>query len=87
MELAYDHSTRTTISKTGIIKVPGWGNTSSVEYIDSNFKTKFTMYFGELCDFLVNELGYVRGESLRAAPYDFRKAPSMKYPSFNTFTL
>ena len=77
MELIYDNNTRTTRSKEDIeTRVPGWGDTSSVEYLDSN--RKIGVYFGELCDFLVKELGYVRNKSLRGAPYDFRKAPSME---------
>ena len=33
-------------------------------------------YFNPIIEFLIKNFGYVRGQNLRGAPYDFRKAPS-----------
>jgi len=33
-------------------------------------------YFNPIVDFLVKNFSYVRGQNIRGAPYDFRKAPS-----------
>jgi len=33
-------------------------------------------YFNPIVDFLVKNFTYVRGQNIRGAPYDFRKAPS-----------
>ena len=59
-------------------RVPGFGNTSCVENLDPTapFLSK-TSYFDLLVDHFV-ELGYERGKSIRAAPYDWRLAVGMK---------
>lgn len=36
-------------------------------------------YFNPIIEFLIKNFGYVRGQNLRGAPYDFRKAPSELY--------
>ena len=33
-------------------------------------------YFNPIIEFLIKNFGYVRGQNLIGAPYDFRKAPS-----------
>ena len=33
-------------------------------------------YFYPIVEFLVKNFSYVRGQNVRGAPYDFRKAPS-----------
>lgn len=53
------------------IRVPGFGKTYSVEYLDDN---KLAGYLHTLVQNLVNN-GYVRDETVRAAPYDWRLAP------------
>lgn len=78
MKLTYDNVTRTTRNTAGVdIKIPGWGDPFVVEYLDPS-KASPGSYFKNIGDMLVNDLGYVRNVSLRGAPYDFRKAPSMK---------
>ncbi|XP_021572062.1 phosphatidylcholine-sterol acyltransferase isoform X1 [Carlito syrichta] len=54
------------------IRVPGFGKTYSVEYLDSN---KLAGYMHTLVQNLVNN-GYARDETVRAAPYDWRLEPS-----------
>ncbi|XP_053460482.1 phosphatidylcholine-sterol acyltransferase isoform X2 [Nycticebus coucang] len=54
------------------IRVPGFGKTYSVEYLDSS---KLAGYMHTLVQNLVNN-GYVRDETVRAAPYDWRLEPS-----------
>lgn len=79
MKLIYDKVTRKTVSPPGVeIKVPGWGQTETIEWIDTTpvlDYLDFGAYFHYIADALVN-LGYVRGETLFGAPYDFRKGPS-----------
>lgn len=76
VKLVYDPATRTTRDSEGVeTMVPGFGNTTSLEYV-SERKQSYTMYFGDLVDSLVQSLGYVRAESIYGAPYDFRKAAS-----------
>ncbi len=56
-------------------RVPGFGNSSTVEYLDSS-RLSLSTYFAKVADQLVQGLGYTRGRDLHGAPYDFRKAPS-----------
>ncbi|XP_050529312.1 phospholipase A2 group XV-like isoform X2 [Daktulosphaira vitifoliae] len=75
MRLIYDNTTRTTHSPPGVdIRIPGWGNSSAVEYIDPSLST-FGAYFKSVGDSLVG-VGLERDVSIRGAPYDFRKAPN-----------
>ena len=54
------------------IRAPGFGDTSSVEYLDPyNY---LIPYFHHFVKFFSN-YGYVKGVSLRAAPYDWRLTP------------
>lgn len=76
MKLTYHNDTRTTTNTEGVsVRVPGWGDPFSVEYLDPS-KASPGNYFKDVGNMLVNQLGYVRNLSLRGAPYDFRKAPS-----------
>ena len=79
MKLIYDKVTRKTKSPPGVeIKVPEWGRTEAIEWIDTTPILDcfdFGAYFHYVADALVNR-GYVRGETLFGAPYDFRKGPS-----------
>ena len=54
-------------------RVPGFGQTDTVEYLDGT-SYPVVKYFAPMVDYLV-ALGYERGVSVRAAPYDFRYAP------------
>ncbi|XP_053213978.1 phospholipase A2 group XV-like [Panonychus citri] len=74
MRLIYDPITRTTSSPPGVtIKVPGFGNTSTVEYVDPS-QVSIAGYFNVLVAEMVKN-GYKRGVNIRGAPYDFRKSP------------
>lgn len=75
MRLVYDNVTRTTSNSKGVeIRIPGFGNTATVEWIDPSHASQGA-YFKDIASTLVT-LGYERNVSLRGAPYDFRKAPS-----------
>lgn len=76
MKLTYDPVTRTTKNQPGVeIRQPGFGNTSSVEWLDSS-QLGATSYFYHIVESLVKDLGYKRNVTVRGAPYDFRKAPN-----------
>ncbi|XP_060608560.1 phospholipase A2 group XV-like isoform X2 [Ruditapes philippinarum] len=75
MRLEYDNVTRTTRNSPGVdIKIPGFGETKTVEWLD-NAKLPFTRYYHDIAQALVS-WGYERNVTLRGAPYDFRKAPN-----------
>lgn len=77
MRLVYDKRAKRSRSPDGVkIRVPGWGDPSVVEHLDPEKVGTFGYHLNDLVDYLVFRLGYVRGKSLLAAPYDFRKAPS-----------
>ena len=73
MRLIYDNKTHTTRNNDGVeLKIPDFGNTTSVEYLDVG-RSSYALYFGNIVDALV-DMGYERKKSIFAAPYDFRKA-------------
>ncbi|KAB0798285.1 hypothetical protein PPYR_09278 [Photinus pyralis] len=75
VKLKYDNVTRKTSNMDGVdIRVTGFGNTESVEYLDPSHASS-GYYFKDIGNALVN-LGYVRNLSVRGAPFDFRKAPN-----------
>ena len=75
MRLVYDPKTRTTRNNDGVdIRVPGFGNSSTVEYLDPSLSS-YSVYFNKVAAALVGD-GYRRGVDLHGAPYDFRKAAS-----------
>lgn len=77
IRLEYNHRDRRSYSPPGVdIRVPGFGGTSSIEYLDP-INISAVGYFSVLVEKLVKNAGYVRGADIRGAPYDFRKAPSM----------
>ena len=53
-------------------RIPGFGTTDSVEYIDKSMRG-FSVYFAKVVEYLL-PLGYEKGASLVGAPYDFRRA-------------
>jgi len=74
IRLVYDNNTRRTLNSPGVdIRIPGFGNTSTIEYVDPS-QVSVSGYFNVLVQNLV-KLGYDRGKTLRGAPYDFRRAP------------
>eukprot|EP00096_Caligus_rogercresseyi_P004061 TRINITY_DN1819_c0_g1_i2.p1 TRINITY_DN1819_c0_g1~~TRINITY_DN1819_c0_g1_i2.p1 ORF type:complete len:408 (-),score=101.72 TRINITY_DN1819_c0_g1_i2:466-1689(-) len=75
IKLIYNSKTRTTRNNDGVeIRIPGFGNSSSVEYLDLS-QRGFSVYFAELVKKLL-PLGYERDVNIFGAPYDFRKAPN-----------
>jgi len=75
MRLIYNHTTHTSDAPEGVdIRVPGFGETETLEYLDPG-KHSVGMYFFSIVQGLVNE-GYVKGDDIRGAPYDWRKAPN-----------
>lgn len=69
----YNRTTKRMSSAPGVhIRVPGFGKTHSVEYLD---KSKLAGYMHTLVQHLVNN-GYVRDHTVRAAPYDWRLGPN-----------
>lgn len=75
MRLVYDNVTRITTNAPGVeIRVPGFGNTTTVEWLDPS-QVSPSAYFTSLVQNLT-AIGLQRGISVRGAPYDFRKAPN-----------
>nr|XP_008122908.1 PREDICTED: LOW QUALITY PROTEIN: phosphatidylcholine-sterol acyltransferase [Anolis carolinensis] len=73
--VVYNRTTRRVSNAPGVhIRVPGFGKTSSVEYLD---KSKLAGYLHTLVQHLVNN-GYVRDQTVRAAPYDWRIGPNQQ---------
>uniref|UniRef100_A0A8D0BFY0 Phosphatidylcholine-sterol acyltransferase n=1 Tax=Salvator merianae TaxID=96440 RepID=A0A8D0BFY0_SALMN len=70
--VVYNRTTRRISNAPGVdIRVPGFGQTYSVEYLD---KSKLAGYLHTMVQHLVNN-GYVRDQTVRAAPYDWRIGP------------
>ncbi|XP_055933165.1 phospholipase A2 group XV-like isoform X1 [Argiope bruennichi] len=88
MRLVYDNETRTTSNAPGVtIRVPGFGNTTSVDWLDpSQISPRYSLlgsYFINIIQLLVTE-GYRSGIDVRGAPYDFRKGPNELSEYFNS---
>jgi len=75
MRLNYDNVTRKTTNNQGVeTRVPDFGNSTSVEWIDPS-KASAGNYFASIASSIM-KFGYERNVSLRGAPYDFRRAPN-----------
>ncbi|XP_035766497.1 phosphatidylcholine-sterol acyltransferase isoform X2 [Neolamprologus brichardi] len=73
IRLAYNTTTRQSSNSPGVqVRVPGFGQTYSIEYLDYN---RLAGYFYTMVEHLVN-VGYIRNETVRGAPYDWRVAPN-----------
>jgi len=74
VRLTYNSTTHTTSNAPGVeTRIPGFGNTtSSVEWIDKSMRG-FSTYFSLIVS-KVLPMGYIRGENIHGAPYDFRRA-------------
>ncbi|CAK8678186.1 unnamed protein product [Clavelina lepadiformis] len=76
MQLFFDPKTNKSLSREGIeIRIPGFGNTHDVEYIDDSWLAYFADNVGAYAHNLVEALvsnGYIRGRSVRGASFDFR---------------
>ncbi|CAF0766669.1 unnamed protein product [Didymodactylos carnosus] len=85
MRLVYNTTTRKTSNIDGVdIQIPGFGQTSTIEYFDSS-GLSYSSYFAPIVRSLV-ALGYTRGLNLRGAPYDFRRAPDEQEDYFLNLT-
>jgi len=74
IRLRYDPVSRTTDNMQGVqTRIPGFGHTHSVEYLDKSGRS-VGIYFADIVKHLTQQAGYVRGKNIRGAPYDFRKA-------------
>uniref|UniRef100_A0A8B9ZA56 Lecithin-cholesterol acyltransferase n=1 Tax=Buteo japonicus TaxID=224669 RepID=A0A8B9ZA56_9AVES len=72
LQVVYNRTSRKMSNAPGVhIRVPGFGKTYSVEYLD---QSKLAGYLHTLVQNLVNN-GYVRDQTVRAAPYDWRVGP------------
>lgn len=75
IRLIYDQVSRTSSAPPGVnIRVPGFGQTYSLEYLDPS-KRDVGLYFFTIVQALA-EWGYTRDDDVRGAPYDWRKAPN-----------
>jgi lysophospholipase-3 len=86
MSLDYNNATRTTSDRPGVdIKVKGFGDTDTVEYLDSS-RYSVTGYFNVIVDALVKRYNHKRGVTIRGAPYDWRRAPNEFDDYYANFT-
>jgi len=82
MKLVYNPVTHRSSDNPGVeTRIPGFGNTSTVEYLDPSQRF-FSVYFANLVTHLLPQ-GYIRGSNLHGAPYDFRKAAHEHEDYFN----
>lgn len=73
IKLVYNRTSRRSSNSPGVqVRVPGFGQTYSIEFLDNN---QLAGYFHTMVQHLVNA-GYVRNETVRGAPYDWRRAPN-----------
>ncbi|XP_014163220.1 phosphatidylcholine-sterol acyltransferase [Geospiza fortis] len=73
--VVYNRTSRKMSNAPGVhIRVPGFGKTYSVEYLD---QSKLAGYLHTMVQNLVNN-GYVRDKTVRAAPYDWRVGPQQQ---------
>ncbi|CAL8093808.1 unnamed protein product [Calicophoron daubneyi] len=80
--LHYDPETGKTFDGTLCdVVFPGWGETWSIENLDAT-KHYGTAYFQYLVAALSKDRYFVPGQTIRGAPFDFRKAPN-ENPNFN----
>ncbi|XP_025744862.1 lysosomal phospholipase A and acyltransferase isoform X2 [Callorhinus ursinus] len=75
IRLVYNRTSRATQFPDGVdVRVPGFGKTFSLEFLDPS-KSSVGSYFHTMVESLVS-WGYTRGEDVRGAPYDWRRAPT-----------
>ncbi|XP_068595195.1 phosphatidylcholine-sterol acyltransferase [Brachionichthys hirsutus] len=73
IRLVYNRTSRRSSNSPGVqVRVPGFGQTYPIEFLDSG---RLAGYFHTMVQHLVN-MGYVRNETVRGAPYDWRLAPN-----------
>ncbi|XP_044617124.1 lysosomal phospholipase A and acyltransferase isoform X5 [Equus asinus] len=75
IRLVYNRTSRATQFPDGVdVRVPGFGNTFSLEFLDPS-KSSVGSYFHTMVESLVS-WGYTRDKDVRGAPYDWRRAPT-----------
>ncbi|CAF1643615.1 unnamed protein product, partial [Adineta ricciae] len=85
MRLLYNETTKKTSNLEGVeTQIPGFGQTSTVEYFDSS-GFYYSSYFAQIIQNLV-KLNFTRGVNLRGAPYDFRRGLDEQDEWFKNFT-
>jgi len=79
IKLVYNVTSRLSSNVPGVeTRVPGWGDTSGLEYLDPSWSAWIIGDVGKYMKDLVaslEDVGLVKGVSIRGAPYDFRFAP------------
>jgi len=87
IRLVYNRTSGMSSNVAGVeTRVPGWGQTSSVEYLDPSWSAWVIGNAGSYMKDLVQhfvDLGYERGRTIRAAPYDFRLGPQSQGQYFD----
>ncbi|KAI6182927.1 hypothetical protein M3Y97_00433100 [Aphelenchoides bicaudatus] len=74
MKLVWNNVTKRSENAPGVdVKVPGFGGTSSVEWLDPS-KRSPGRYFQPIVDAL-SSWGYTRGKNVVGAPFDWRRSP------------
>ncbi|CAD5114306.1 unnamed protein product [Dimorphilus gyrociliatus] len=86
LKLIYNETTKISESPKGIkTRIPGWGETTTLEYVDPSWTAWIWGNLGTYLSPLVSSLlalGYKRGRDLRGAPYDWRKGPHSQIDFF-----
>ncbi|KAF5904047.1 phosphatidylcholine-sterol acyltransferase, partial [Clarias magur] len=73
IRIVYNRTTHRTSNSPGVeVRVPGFGQTHTIEFLDNN---NLAGYFHTMVEHLVR-IGYVRNKTVRAATYDWRIAPN-----------
>ncbi|XP_062856914.1 phosphatidylcholine-sterol acyltransferase [Trichomycterus rosablanca] len=81
MRIVYNRTTHRSSNAPGVeVRVPGFGQTYTIEFLDKN---RLAGYFHTMVEHLVS-IGYVRNETVRAAPYDWRIAPNEQAEYFSS---
>lgn len=84
LRLAFNETSQRMGNAPGVeVQVPYFGTTKGVSYLDPSLYHPGE-YFAEMVAALEN-IGFEENISLRAAPFDFRYAPS-KYTDFETYS-
>jgi len=91
IRLVYDRDSRKSHNVAGVeTRVQGWGNTDSVEYLDPSWSAwvigDVGNYMSDFVKYFVSQ-GYVRGKTIRAAPYDFRFGPQSQQHYFEKLRM
>lgn len=81
MQLVFNSTTTLSDNMPGVdIRVPGFGGTSTVEWLDKS-KASPGLYFFTLVDMMVT-WGYSRGKNVLGAPFDWRRSPNELHEYF-----